>query len=247
MNCGDLVEVGQSYAHWIEWYKSAAGVIDTIPEMAIQGNHETYPADKNRRANKPLYWLNQFALPQNGPVGLKEQVYSFTYGNVHIAVLDSQQDEESPKFGDILEAQKQWLEADLASSKSRWKIVCFHKTPYDIKRSRNNPTIKQAFCPIIERHHVDIVFNRHDHGVAYTYPMSNDMAMPSSAQGTIYYIVGRSGAKSYPDLEKKKEDAFFYDPQDQPNYITVEVDDRRFTVRAFKQDGHLIDTLTINK
>lgn len=246
VNVGDLVEWGQSYAHWNQWFDAVKGVIDTIPEMAVQGNHETYnpPAGQS---GKPIFWLNQFPLPQNGPDSLKGQAYSYDYGPAHIVVLDSQEEEEKPIVGDILQPQKTWLEEDLKKTNKPWKLVFFHKTPYYNKATRTNETIKKAFQPIFDKYHVDVVFNGHDHAVARTYPIYQDRLVDSPAKGTVYYVTGRSGNKYYTDLSRKVWDAFFYDPQDQPNYIVAEVSASRLTLRAIKQDGTPIDTYTIDK
>lgn len=246
INMGDLVERGQESAHWNSWFDAAKGVIDTIPEMSVQGNHETYPWKKTP-TRKPIYWLAQFNLPQNGPQGLKNQVYSYDYGPVHFVVLDSQEVEEKPGCGDILEAQKAWLEKDLASSKAVWKIALFHKPPYDLKIACSNPEIKKAFCPIFDKYHVDLVFNAHDHGVSRTFPIKNDTLESKPSQGTIYCIVGRSGSKCYRDLIPKYWNTFLYDPQDQPNYLTVQISGKRLTINAVKQDGTLISVFTIDK
>ena len=56
----------------------------------------------------------EFALPQNGPEGLKGEVYSFDYGPVHCVMLDTQTK---------LEEQATWLEGDLAASHAPWKLV----------------------------------------------------------------------------------------------------------------------------
>ncbi len=42
INVGDLVETGQAYTHWNNWFNAAEGVINRIPAMPVQGNHETY-------------------------------------------------------------------------------------------------------------------------------------------------------------------------------------------------------------
>jgi hypothetical protein len=157
INLGDLVDFGQREAHWNAWFDAAAGVIDRIPEMPVPGNHESYGSSETRR---PEYWAEQFVLPQNGPEGLKGQVYSFDYGPVHFVALDSQQ-EEQKEYGDIIKIQQEWLEADLTASKAVWNLVFFHKPPYEIKPRRTNEDIKAGFCPIIEKHHVDLVFNGH--------------------------------------------------------------------------------------
>lgn len=243
VNVGDLVDTGQSGAHWNSWFAAAAGVIDTIPEMPVVGNHETCGLESTRR---PIYWNAQFHLPQNGPTGLKNQVYSYDYGQVHFAVLDSQQDEEH-QYGNIFKPQQKWLASDLASTKATWKIVFFHKAPYELHAIRISPAVKSAFCPVIDSRHVDIVFNGHDHGIGHTYPINNGVSRDKPSQGTIYYIAGRSGSKSYSDLIKKSWNTFFYNPQDQPNYLVVEVADTKLTIKAVKQDGTLIDTFFVDK
>lgn len=249
INVGDLVEEGQIYSHWNYWYTADVGVIDEIPEMAVQGNHETY-VGTNWDTQKPKFYLSQFNLPQNGPEGLKGQTYSYDYGNVHVAVLDSQEEEEQPVAGDILAAQKTWLDNDLRSTSKQWKIVFFHKTPYYNKSTRTNEDIKAAFCPIFDKYHVDMVFNGHDHGLSRTYPIKNGKFVSSPSNGTVYYVTGRSGNKYYSDLSKKVWDAFFYDPQDTPCYEVVSVDGGKLNVSAYKTDGNsniLVDSYSIDK
>lgn len=246
INVGDLVEAGQSYVHWNNWFNAAQGVIDAIPEMPTQGNHETYnPPDMH--STRPVNFVAQFKVPQNGPDALKGQVYSFDYGDAHFVMLDSQQAEEGKVIGDVLNMQKQWLANDLAKTDKKWKLVFFHKTPYYNKATRSNEILKETFLPIIDQYHADVVFNGHDHNVARTYPLFADHFVDSAAKGTVYYVTGRGGNKYYPDLSAKVWDAFFYDPQDQPNYIVANVNGDKLTLTARKQDGTVIDTYTIDK
>ena len=252
INAGDLVETGQSGAHWNAWFDAAQGVIDTIPQMPIDGNHETYPAihdpadptHQRYLGTFPVFYDTQFQLPQNGPAELRTQTYSFTYGNVHFVALDSQEAEEKH---DILRKQVSWLEADLAASTAQWNIVLFHRTPYDIKLARNNDYVKQIFTPVLDKYHADIVFNGHDHGVARTFPVKSGVFSHQPSQGTVYYVTGRSGNKTYDDLLKKPCNSYFYNPLDQPNYLVVEVQGLLLTVKTFKQDGTLLDTYTLDK
>jgi acid phosphatase type 7 len=243
VNVGDLVDVGQSGAHWNAWFAAATGVLDSIPEMPVVGNHECFGSGGWAR---PEYWVAQFSLPQNGPEGLKTQAYSYDYGPAHFVVLDSQGDEQK-KDGDILKLQSDWLDADLGASNAVWKIVFFHKTPYGSMAKRTNDSVKAAFCPVLDKHHVDLVFNAHDHGVARTYPMKNGARVEKTSQGTVYYVSGRSGQKSYQNLEKMDYNSFFYNPLDQPNYLIVDVTDMKITVHAKKQDGTALDSYSIEK
>ncbi|MBV7272669.1 metallophosphoesterase family protein [Clostridiaceae bacterium UIB06] len=246
VNLGDLVEKGQDYRHWNNWFDAAKGVIDKIPEMPVQGNHETYNA-LGWDSTNPKYFVNQFKVPMNGPDGLKGQVYSYDYGNVHFVVLDSQEDEEAPNNDEFLKKQAQWLDNDLSVNKQKWTIVMFHKTPYYNKASRANVALKNIFSPVIEKHHVDVVLNGHDHGVSRTFPIKDGKYYSEYSDGTVYYVTGRSGAKYYGDLSSKVWDAFFFDPQDMPCYEVADVQGNVLSIKAYKQDGTLVDTLNIDK
>ena len=247
MNVGDLVEVGQDYAHWKNWYAAAKDVIDKIPSMSVPGNHETYDVPEENHSVLPLYFKKQLHLPMNGPDALKGQVYSFDYGNTHFAVLDSQWEEEHSYVDHMLELQANWLDKDLDASNKPWNIVLFHKTPYYNKATRSNEKVKAVLTPIIDKHHVDLVINGHDHGYSRTYPIYQDTFVDSPAKGTIYLVTGRSGNKYYTDLSSKVWDAFFHDPQSEPNYVTITVDQHVLSINAYTQSGESIDTYRIDK
>ena len=243
VNVGDLVDYGQMGAHWNAWFSAAKGVVDRIPQMAVSGNHEYFGS---RDMTRPQFWAAQWVLPGNGPEGLKGRVYSYDYGPVHFVVLDSQA-EEQKSHGDILAIQKPWLEADLAASKAKWKIVFFHKPPYPVYPKRYNNDIKAAFCPIMEKHGVDLVFNAHDHGIARTYPMKGDAIMKKPSEGVIYYISGQSGGKTYKAVQKMDYNAMFLNSVEQPNYFVVDVTDKKVIVKTMMQDGTLFDEFFIDK
>jgi hypothetical protein len=247
MVVGDLVEIGQSYAHWKSWFESARGVIDAIPVMPVLGNHEMYSDYKIKDDSRPVYYLGQFKLPMNGPDMLKGQVYSFDYGCAHFAVLDSQEDEEAPVSGDILQAQSRWLESDMKTSRQPWKLVFFHKPPYNNKFGRPNPAVKAAFCPAFDKCHIDVVFNGHEHGLYRTYPIKGDKIQKETRDGTVYYTTGRSGAKYYKGIGPTDWDAFSFNPSSQPCYETVAAGPTKMTITAWNQDGTVIDTFEISK
>ena len=243
MNMGDLVENGESYMHWNNWFKAADGIINNIPEMAVQGNHETYHVSDND-SGSPRNLVSQFKTPQNGSFGHLSQSYSFNYGNAHIAVLDSQIDEEAADDDTFLTSQAEWLDKDLAGSKQKWNFVMFHKTPYYNKKTRNNPAIKDILTPVIEKHHVDVVFNGHDHGISRSYAMKGSTYNTDYAKGTVYYVTGRSGNKYYTDLNNKIWDASFIDCQDSPSYEVVSINNGKLTIDAYKYN--IMDTSTAN-
>lgn len=244
INTGDLVEKGQNYEHWNEWFNSVKGIIDKIPIMPVQGNHETYNG-VNWKSSVPKYYKYQFKLPQNGPGGFKGQVYSYDYGNAHFAVLNSQRLEEAPQDNNFLKTQADWLDKDLRDSKKKFKIVLLHKPLYQNKSIEDNTDLRKAFSRIIEKNNVDVVFSGHDHVLSRTYPIKSGQTNP--VRGTVYYITGRSGSKYYKSLKSKTWNEFFYNPADMPCYETVEIDNSRLIINAYKQDGKMLDNFIIDK
>ena len=247
INMGDLIEIGGFYRHWNNWFDAVKDVINKIPFMPVQGNHETFKDSSYRASGKPIYFTRQFKVPQQKvPDDFKGQLYSYDYGNVHFAVWDSQIQEENLSDAMIKE-ELDWLSNDLKSTNKKWKVVLFHKPPYYNTVPRSNDKLKAMVQPIIDLYHVDIVFNGHDHGVSWTYPIKADTFAVSPSQGTIYYIVGRSGNKGYSNLALKVWDAYFYNPQDKPNYLVAEASDDQFKIMAYTQDGTPLDTCIIDK
>jgi len=246
INVGDLVDVGQDYSQWNPWFDAGSDVIDAIPIMPVTGNHETYTPE--RQFSMPTFFTAQLKVPANGPEGLTGQAYSFDYEDVHFSILDSQEAEESRFLPDMLERQKEWLQRDLEATQKKWKIVLLHRPLYTNRVSGGNEShIKMTFMPIFDQYHVDVVFNGHEHVYARSYPLYGDRIVQSTAQGTVYVTTGRSGSKTYQDMYSTDLNAFFYNPLDEPNYLSVEVGADSLTVNAFKESGVLIDTWKIDK
>lgn len=247
-NVGDLVDVGGDYGQWQAWFAASAGVIDAIPVIPVVGNHETYTLQR-KVYSLPSLFTDQFKLPQNGPDGLLGQVYSFDYGNVHFAVLDSQAGEEARFVPDMLDKQKAWLEKDLSSSDKLWKIVFVHRPLFGNKLDGrgDNPNIRKVFAPVFDKYRVDVVFTGHEHVYARTFPIRDGESKQAFSAGTAYVATGRSGTKFYDDPKAQPWNTFFYNPADQPVYLTVEVQAARLIVRAFKQNGELLDKWEVNK
>lgn len=249
---GDLVDWGSSGDEWDQWFAGAKGIIDRIPQMSVIGNHEVI-------STKGYYtqtaYNTLFEFPQNGPDTLKDQVYSFNYGNIHFVALDSQASEEALAIDkpnpNVTALQTDWLEQDLAANKAagdtQWTIVMMHKPIYYNRGIKSNEALKAAFQPIFDKYHVDVVLDAHDHSYSRTFPMLNDSPVASTNKGTVYIEVGRIGVKAFPESYARIWNAFFYDPQDQANFMTAEVSGTKLTFKCYKTDGTLIDNYTIDK
>jgi len=241
---GDEAQAGRSNVHWNYWFAACKGVIDSISYMPVEGNTEC--RDMNKTHGEPTIYIGQFKVPPNGPYKNCE-AYSYDYGNVHFVVLDSQLREEEKIHPELLNDEKAWLEKDLSRTEKEWKVAFWHKPPYFSRAYRTNNLTKTAFTPIIDKHHVDMVFNGHDHAYSRSYPINDDQIVSSPALGTVYVIAGRSGAKCLKDNEQKIWNSDFLDPQDMPNYIVVDVNGSRMNLKTYKMDGTQIDDYTIDR
>ena len=242
VNMGDLVDVGQDYGQWKGWLEAGQGVIDSIPVVPVVGNHETYTP--NRTYSRPQLFTSQLSLPRNGPAELRGQVYSLEYGDVHVAVLDSQMGEERAFVPYSLFLQQEWLKKDLAHSRKPWNIVLTHRPFYGNRKAKDSAALRNAFVPILQEAKVDVVFTAHEHVYARSVPLDgNGNGFP----GTVHVATGRSGTKTYPDPARQSWNESFYNPLDEPNYLTVEVGHTMLLVKAFKASGVLLDMWSLHK
>ena len=242
INMGDLVDNGEQYFQWRAWLGAISGMVSTIPAAPIPGNHEYYTLDWKFTPAK-LY-ENLFSLPNNGVEGLKNQTYSYDYGDVHYVVLDTQAEELAAFDADIYERQAKWLESDLKKTTKKWKIALLHRSPFNWRQSDAPNEIGRVFLPIFDHYGVDLVFLAHIHSYSRTVPVKN---FAPADKGTVYITTGRSGDKVWAGSPRKNFDKVFYNPLEQPNYLTLEVSENELYVRAVNQDGSVIDETHIKK
>jgi 3',5'-cyclic AMP phosphodiesterase CpdA len=233
---GDLVDRGNERTNWDHFFLRAEEIFERIPVMPCVGNHEYL--DRG-----PQLYQSFFHLPRNGPRQVEPGlVYHFETGGALIAVLDS-----TLAVSSVLEARRQadWLDAVLAGSRADWKFVMFHHPIYPSHPNRDNPTLRELWAPILDKHHVDMVLQGHDHAYLRTYPMRAGRPVSGADQGTIY-VVSVSGDKFYDQAPRDYTEVGFTHT---PTYQTIEIDNvqNRLTYRAWTDAGEVIDRVTITK
>jgi len=233
---GDLVNETTDYGQWEEFFNTEAGVFDRIPFMPAIGNHENEDSS---------IYLNSFALPQNGPEGLKEHDYSFDYGNAHFVVLDSNL---MGSEGELSEAGMNWLESDLQNSDKTWKFVMFHHPPYgvDSRDVTQGDMIKASWAPIMENNGVDMVFVGHQHMYMRTYPIYGGEIQENPSQG-ITYVLGDAGDKTYLSPEAHNYIAVVKEGSEATGYTIISIDGDVLTLTTRGLDGGIMDEFKINK
>ena len=277
VNLGDMVNTGSDQNQWDLYFSAAEGMIESLPHMAVVGNHETRGTGgssntvDDRVAGK--HFSLQFNNPDNGSGALgdltaedvshnctkgvidniKETVYSFDYGNVHFVVLNSGTDWRESDKKKIMTEQAKWLREDLNASDKKWKIVMVHMGLYPAKVERY--TTRPELLAVMDECGVDLVLSGHDHMVARTYPMYQDEIMSALntasviKNGTVYNIIGSAGSKRYDKITEKPSYLQVLEETsgEQPTYSTFDVNDKRIKVVSKQLDGTVLDMYTIEK
>lgn len=129
------------------------------------GNHDGGDADSEDESGT---YYEIFDFPRNAEAGGlptgTEAYFSFDYGNMHVVSLNTVDVDREPE-GEML----QWLEADLAATEGKWKVVLLHHRPYTGSNGNDSdddpkPTdVREYMNPIMEAGGVDLVLSSHSH------------------------------------------------------------------------------------
>lgn len=231
---GDMVVNNGNLNEYEAVMKLGQPMFSSVSVMTTPGNHETNIT--------PDRYKQLFALPQDGPSDVKEEVYSFDYGNCHIVSLNSNlfypermKAMGSKKWSGMMNQVDDWLMKDLSSSNGKWKVVFMHQPPYPISENLDvYGQIRKEWVPIFEKYGVDLVLVGHQHIYMRTKPIHG-----------ITYIMARSGEK-YSRYYKLGDPIPNYVAmlKETKTYEVVSVTNNSLSVKAFDGTGKVIDKWT---
>lgn len=242
VNMGDITDNGQAYFQWRAWFDNADVLTSHIPFAPVLGNHEAYSMDW--KFAEPYTYKALFAVPYGGPKDQNRMAYSFDYGDVHYVSLNTDYEELNGWRPTMMQDEADWLDKDLAAAKKAGKrlVVFMHRPPWDSPYNGTLDVNGKYFMPLFDKYDVPLVFTAHEHCYERTVPIKNDQA---ATEGTVYIATGRSGTESWDGSVKKPTDVIYYNPTDMPMYLTLQVEPDEFRVSALKNDGTVIDTVSI--
>jgi hypothetical protein len=241
IHAGDLINHGNDDAEWGEWFGAGAWLNAMVPNVPTPGNHE-YPRDRKRpllRRALSHHWRPQFALPENGPEGLKESAYWFDYQGARIISLNSNEQESE---------QVEWIDRVLSDNPQPWTVITFHQPVFSTVRARRNPELERLWKPLFDKYKVDLVLTGHDHSYGrYGQELTTNLptgASVQSAQGGTIYVVSVSGPKMYridrvPQMRRAAENTQLY------QIISIDGDKLRYEART--ATGELYDAFSLHK
>lgn len=225
---GDLVSTGLNRDDWDNLFYHTGDIFRFKPLMPIPGNHD------NQDGLGAWMYQEMFSLPKNGPSEVpSEMTYAYHYQNALFLMIDGTQP---------LDAQSAWIEEQLKNTKAQWKFAMFHFPPYNF--NEDYWEIREKWCSIFDKYHVDMVMSGHMHYYLRTKPMYNEKPVSSPAEGTIYTmsisIEGKQ--KEWPD-----EDYAVVRYKGGPLYQHIKIDGGRMEYKCLDPEGNIKDELVIEK
>lgn len=187
LHAGDLINLPNADNEWQEWFEAAGWINRVVPSVAIPGNHEYAFMGRDKPRELSKFWRPQFEYPKNGPAGLEDTAYYIDYQGVRIIGLDTNVPPET---------QTDWLEGVLKENPNRWTILTFHHPIYSAAARRDNPHIRAAWMPLIDKYRVDLVLQGHDHTYARSQKLTSGTVVGTTGSGAVY-VVSVSGSKMY--------------------------------------------------
>lgn len=225
---GDIVSTGLNRDDWDRLFRHAGNAFANKPLMPVPGNH-----DRQDGLGAKMYY-DLFSLPPNGPEGVDpESSYAFEYGNALFLMIDATSE---------VDAHTDWIREKLSNTKAVWKFAMFHFPPYNFEEPY--PEIQQAWVPLFDQYHVDMVMGGHIHYYMRSYPMKNGKVVPSFGEGTVYAISISIPAKHEnmtpePYAVKQYPEGYFYQH--------MEIEGGKLTYTTFDETGAIRDKFVIRK
>lgn len=187
-----------------------------IKFYATLGNHDWYgikdsPAAEILYSDKSPDWR------------LPAPYYTFTAGPVQFFAFDTVE---------LNEAELKWLDSELAKSTSRWKLVYGHYHIFSATRG-NNKELIEKLLPILEKHHVDIYLNGHDHNLQELKP-----------EGGVHFFVSGAGGAGLYDMNPYDRSVY---KQKINGFTVLEADQDHFKISFIGADGKELHQSTLTK
>ncbi len=273
MHAGDMVQDGDNKVQWNYFFKSLGNTVKSVPFFGAVGNHDIRILGGNENPKIEIFYDLHFNHPNNGGIAAldktivdtitnpqvkgiaidaEETIYSYNYGDVHFVVLNS--GALSGKYDRLLlEAQREWLKADLeANACAKWTVVMVHQPVY---HSASLDSGRETLYNTFEEYGVDLVIQGHSHLVARSYPMKNGKIVTKQnpdlieqGTGTVYTTIGATSNNhtKIKDTVTVEECFMVTSPAyEEAAYTTIDVSGEELTLTMKQLNGLVLDKFTI--
>ena len=150
-----------------------------------------------------------------------QRYYSFKKGNVQFFALDSNYMDPQ---------QLAWIEQQLHSANSTWRIPFFHHALYsDGTFHGPDVDLRTRIQPLFEKYGVDVVLSGHEHVYERFKPLN----------GIYYFIIGNSGELRFHNLKPSANMAKGFDSD--RDFMLVEVAGDELYFQTISRTGQTVD------
>lgn len=205
---------------WKAKYEDMYGPLG-ISFYATLGNHDYLrpdgPAAEILHAQKSPSWK------------MPATYYTYTAGPVQFFAIDTIELSDSVLFN----KEAAWLDAEIAKSKARWKVVYGHYQIYSATRGDEQNLIKRLL-PIL-RNRVDVYLCGHDHNLQELKP----------EDGVHFFVSGGGGAGVYPFRQPNYSHSTF--KQEQYGFTVLDADKDQLKMRFVGLQGEELYSSVIHK
>jgi acid phosphatase type 7 len=176
---GDAVTIGLTQYEWEDFFGRAESLLARVPMVFAHGNHEA----------NAVGFYSQLAMPGD------QETFGFDYGHAHFTVANDTPDDIGLITGEFRDA----IAADFEASKdAQWRILMHHQSMFSAAESHGSSLfLQENWQPLVDQYRLDLVLAGHDHDFEVSHPMVGQTVMPSTAEGTVYVVVGGAGAELY--------------------------------------------------
>lgn len=252
LHSGDIVyDGGANEKQWANHLAVTEPLSARFPILYALGNHDNGPGEGDGANFNRLFFLAR-AEKALGGSGTEDH-YFVRLGHAIFVVLST----ESFSGGAIpFKEQADWLDQVLTQNPARWRFVVVHKPIYTgylfINHKPNEAGQNAALVPVFNKHHVDIVFQGHNHFYERWAPSAcangaSDDPCPVSGfdKGTVYITTGGGGA--FPVIFAGGTSAARVAASGKHHLVRLELKDATLTAKAIDDGGGTLDSFTIVK
>lgn len=133
-------------------------------------------------------------------------------------------------------SQLSWLETQLQTTNTPWKICYFHHPLYSDGRFHGPDTdLRAVLKPLFEKYGVNVALAGHEHVYERIKPES----------GTYYFVLGNSGELRYHNLKHSPEMAAGFDTD--RDFMLVEVAGDKFYFQTISRTGQVVDSGVLDR
>ena len=249
---GDIVRSGHDRAQWRDHLEVSSPLSALVPILYALGNHDTGPGAGERANFNRVLQLPRSSRALGGSG--TEDYYAFRYGNALFVVLSTESFTEgsSPMLD-----QARWMDRVFGETPARWRFVVLHRPIYTgaprlLGHRPNEVRQNAALLPVLNKHHVDIVFAGHNHFYERFAPSactdaasSTPCPVASPARGTVFITTGGAGAATIPFCGATG--AARPAASSKRHYVLCEIADHALRLEARDAAGARIDELRLSK